>query len=93
MGMEKGLSTFFAPEEGTSIHARGRFAFARHQQLRSIVLALKGRRLSQSMSLAAVARATGIAKTNLMEENGLIPFSVEGKMYLYPFSDSVYREI
>jgi DNA-binding Xre family transcriptional regulator len=51
--------------ESASIRARGRAAFARHEQLRSIVQALKARRLSRSISLAVLARKTGIAKPNL----------------------------
>lgn len=51
--------------EATAIRARGRAAFARNEQLYSIVQALKARRLSQNMSLAALARKTGIAKPNL----------------------------
>jgi DNA-binding phage protein len=52
-------------KEGAQIRARGRAAFARHERMRSIVQALKARRLSLGMSLAAVARACGIAKPNL----------------------------
>jgi DNA-binding Xre family transcriptional regulator len=52
-------------EESASIRARGQAVFARHDRLRSIVKTLKARRLHRGMTLAALARATGIAKPNL----------------------------
>ncbi|MEO6437297.1 MAG: helix-turn-helix transcriptional regulator [Tepidisphaeraceae bacterium] len=52
-------------EESASIRARAGAVFARHERLRAILQTLKARRLTQGMSLAALARATGIAKPNL----------------------------
>ena len=61
----KALALKIDTEELSSIRARGRAAFARHEELRSIVRKLKERRLSQGMSLSVVARAIGMAKSNL----------------------------
>jgi DNA-binding phage protein len=67
----KALARKIDEKESDSIRARGRAAFARHERLRSIVDALKARRLSQGLSLAEVARKSGIAKPNLSRlENG-----------------------
>jgi DNA-binding Xre family transcriptional regulator len=61
----KALARKIDSQESESIRARGRAAFARHERLRSIVQALRAQRLSQGMSLSALARKSGIAKPNL----------------------------
>lgn len=61
----KALAGKIDVNEGADIRARGQLAFARHERLRSIVQMLKARRLRQGLSLAAVARRSGIAKPNL----------------------------
>jgi DNA-binding phage protein len=61
----KALARKIDAEESAAIRTRGQAAFARHEQLRSIVQTLRERRLSQGLTLAAIARKSGIAKPNL----------------------------
>lgn len=52
-------------EDATEIKSRARAAFARHERLRSIVALLRAHRLERRLTLAVVARRSGIAKPNL----------------------------
>jgi len=61
----KRLARTIDSEDLATIRARGQAEFTRHERLRSIVQALRARRLSQGLSLAVVARKSGIAKPNL----------------------------
>ena len=79
----KALAQRIEDEESASIVARGRAAFARHERLRSIVERLKTRRLSQGMSLAVIARKSGIAKPNLSR--------LENNEHMTPTLDTLER--
>jgi DNA-binding Xre family transcriptional regulator len=52
-------------QEATTIKAAGKEAFAEHEQLLSIIAALKAERERQHITLAELAEQTGIAKPNL----------------------------
>lgn len=61
----KALARKIDRDESASIRSSAQVAFARHQQMRSIVESLKARRLQLRISLATIARRSGIATPNL----------------------------
>ncbi len=61
----KALARKIDAEEGAAIRAQAHETFSHHQWLRDVVDALKAQRLRRGLSLADLARLTGIAKPNL----------------------------
>jgi hypothetical protein len=61
----KALARKIDAEEGAEIRAQAREIFKHHRWLRGVVDALKTQRQRRGISLADLARLTGIAKPNL----------------------------
>ena len=61
-------------EEGESIKAKGRAAFARHEMIQTVIAALKAARQAQGLSLSEIGERSGIGKANLSRlENDAAP--------------------
>ncbi|MCC6579281.1 MAG: helix-turn-helix transcriptional regulator [Phycisphaeraceae bacterium] len=61
----KALARRIDARDSVDIVARGREAFAHHQEIMGVVQALKTERLRRGLSLTDMAAQTGIAKPNL----------------------------
>jgi DNA-binding XRE family transcriptional regulator len=79
-------------EEGESIKAKGRKAFARHEIMRKIIASLRHARQAQGLSLAEVGEKSGIGKANLSRlENDAAPNPTWDTIARY--ADSVGRKL
>jgi DNA-binding phage protein len=79
----KALARKIDAEEGPEIQALAREAFNHHNWLRGVVDALKSQRQKRGLSLADLARQTGIAKPNLSR--------LENNIYSTPTLDTLER--
>lgn len=61
----KALGRKVDAEDSPAIRAQAHEVFNRHKWVRSVIDSLKARRQSRGLSLADLARVTGIAKPNL----------------------------